>query len=62
MGNERPAISPWTVVKYALAIAGLALVVSAPNFERPWLGYIGLALIAIAFMLRFKYRVPRRPQ
>ena len=54
-------ISRWTVAKYALAIVGLALVVTAPNLGRPWLGYIGIALIVAAFLLRFKYRVPRRP-
>lgn len=55
-----PGISLWTVAKYALTVAGIALVVSAPNFGRPWLGYIGLGLIGVAFLLRFKHRVPRR--
>ena len=60
-GIGTPAgISGWTFAKYALAIAGLALVVSAPNLGWPWLGYAGLALIFIAFILRFKHRVPRR--
>lgn len=55
-----PRISPWTGIKYALALLGLALVLAAPRYDLPWLGYIGLGLIAVAFLLRFKYRVPRR--
>ena len=53
------AVSPWTVLKYALAILGLALVVSAPRTGLPWLGYVGLACIIAAFMLRLKFRVSR---
>ncbi len=53
------AVSPWTIAKYALALAGLALVVSAPRLGVPWLGYVGLACIIAAFVLRLKFRVSR---
>ena len=46
----------WTLAKYALAIAGLALVVGADRFGVRWLGYPGLALIALAFLLRYPQR------
>ena len=59
-GIGHPAgISGWTIAKYALAIAGLAMVVSSPTLGRRWLGFVGLALIIIAFVLRFKHRVSR---
>lgn len=54
-------MSPWTWAKYILAIAGLALVVTADRLGVHWLGYVGLALIVSAFLLRLKYRVPRHP-
>ena len=53
-------MSHWTYVKYALALAGLALVVSADRLNRHWLGYVGIGLILVAFLLRLIYRVPRR--
>ena len=53
-------MSHWTWVKFALALAGLALVVSAERLGRHWLGYVGIGLILAAFLLRLVYRVPRR--
>ena len=53
-------MSHWTWIKYAMALAGLALVLSADRLGHHWLGYAGLALIVGAFFLRLVYRVPRR--
>lgn len=50
----------WTVAKYALAIAGLALVLGADRVGMRWLGYPGLALIAVAFLLRYPQRRAKR--
>ena len=46
----------WLLAKYALTLAGLALVLAADRLGRPWLGYAGLALIVLAFLLRFLQR------
>lgn len=46
----------WTVAKYALALAGLALVIGADRFGVRWLGYPGLGLIVLAFLLRYAQR------
>jgi hypothetical protein len=46
----------WTLAKYALALAGIGLVLAAENVGRMWLGYVGLALIVAAFLLRFPQR------
>jgi hydrogenase/urease accessory protein HupE len=58
--NENPpTISPWSIAKYTLAVVGLALVVGADRLGRPWLGYVGLAIIIAGFLLRLKFRVSR---
>lgn len=46
----------WTVAKMALALIGVALLVLADNLGRPWIGYLGLAPIVAAFLLRFVQR------
>ena len=46
----------WLLAKYALALAGIALVVLADDAGRRWLGYVGLGLIVAAFLLRFVQR------
>ena len=46
----------WTVAKYALAVAGLVLVVGADRVGMRWLGYLGLGLILVAFLLRYPQR------
>lgn len=46
----------WTLAKYALMLAGLGLVLAADDFGRRWLGYAGLAIIVLAFLLRFLQR------
>ena len=46
----------WLLAKYALALSGLALVLLADGAGRHWLGYIGLGLVAVAFLLRFVQR------
>lgn len=46
----------WTLAKYALALAGIALVLAGDRVGRPWLGYPGLALLVAAFLLRFVQR------
>lgn len=49
-------MSGWTLAKYSLALAGVALVLAGDRFAMRWLGYPGLALIVIAFALRFVQR------
>jgi hypothetical protein len=49
-------MSGWTLAKYALALVGLALVIGGDSFGVRWLGYPGLAVIALAFLLRFPQR------
>lgn len=49
-------MTTWTMAKYALALAGLALVVLSDNLGRRWPGYIGLGLLLAAFLLRFVQR------
>ena len=46
----------WTLAKYALMLAGVALVLLAERIGHSWVGYIGLALIVGAFALRFVQR------
>ena len=50
-------MSGWSIAKYALALAGLALVLLADRVGLRWLGYGGLALIVVAFLLRFAPRL-----
>ena len=57
MRREVTDVSAWTLGKYALALAGLALVLVADQTGKKWLGYPGLGLILAAFLVRF---VPRR--
>ncbi|MEK6609633.1 MAG: hypothetical protein AABZ35_01790 [Gemmatimonadota bacterium] len=45
-----------TLAKYALALAGLALVLVADQTGKKWLGYPGLGLILAAFLVRFLQR------
>lgn len=52
-------MSGWTLAKYALALAGLALVLLADQTGKKWLGYPGLGLILAAFLVRFLQR--RKP-
>lgn len=49
-------MSGWTLAKYALALAGLALVLLADQTGKKWLGYPGLGLILAAFLVRFLQR------
>lgn len=46
----------WTLGKYALALAGICLVLTGDNLGRPWLGYVGIGLLVMAFALRFIQR------
>jgi hydrogenase/urease accessory protein HupE len=46
----------WAVAKYALALAGVALVLLADRVGVHWLSFVGLALIVVAFLLRFPQR------
>jgi hypothetical protein len=55
-------LSGWTYAKYALALAGLALVLLADNLGKKWLGYPGIGLILVAFLLRFAQRRASRPK
>jgi hypothetical protein len=49
-------VSGWLLAKYALALAGIALVLLADYAGRRWLGYAGLGLVFSAFLLRFIQR------
>lgn len=49
-------MSGWTIAKYAVAMAGIALVLAADRFGVRWLGYAGIGLIVVAFLLRFPQR------
>ncbi len=49
-------MSGWILAKYALALAGIALVLLSDRLQLPWLGYSGLAIIVAAFLLRFLQR------
>ncbi len=46
----------WTLAKYVLALAGVVLVLAGDRLGRPWIGYPGLALLIVAFLLRFLQR------
>ena len=46
----------WILAKYALTLVGIGLVLAADRFGRTWLGYAGLAIIVLAFLLRFLQR------
>ena len=52
----------WMLAKYALTLVGIGLVLAADRFGRTWLGYAGLAIIVLAFLLRFLQRRARRQQ
>jgi hypothetical protein len=49
-------MSGWTLAKYALALAGVALVITGDRTGQRWLGYPGLVLVVAAFVLRFVQR------
>ena len=46
----------WTLAKIVLALAGVALVLAGDRVGRPWIGYAGLLVIVVAFLLRFVQR------
>ena len=50
----------WTLAKYACALAGIALVLAADRSGMTWLGYVGLGLLVVAFLLRFPQRKAAR--
>lgn len=49
-------MSGWTIAKYALVLAGIALVLAADRLGVRWLGYPGVGLLVVAFLLRFPQR------
>ena len=49
-------MSGWALAKYALALAGVALVLAGDRSGMRWLGYPGLALIVAGFGVRFLQR------
>jgi hydrogenase/urease accessory protein HupE len=53
-------VNGWTIAKYLLALAGIALVVAADRHGVRWIAYPGLGLIAVGFLLRFPERRARR--
>jgi len=50
------SVNGWMLAKYALTLVGIGLVLAADHFGRRWLGYAGLAIIVLAFLLRFLQR------
>jgi hypothetical protein len=50
----------WTLAKYVLTLAGLALLFLGDSVGKPWLGYAGLGLVVVAFLLRFSQRARDR--
>ena len=55
-------MSAWSLGKYALALLGVALALLGDQVGRPWIGYVGIGLLIVAFLLRFVNRAPpRRP-
>jgi hypothetical protein len=53
-------VSGWTVAKYVLTLAGLALVFGADRLGMGWAGYPGLGLVVVAFLLRYPQRRAQR--
>ena len=53
-------LSGWTIAKYACALAGIALALLADRVRLPWLGYGGIGLIVVGFLLRFPQRRAQR--
>jgi hypothetical protein len=49
-------VNGWVLAKYALTLAGIGLVLAADRTGARWLGYTGLAIIVLAFLLRFLQR------
>lgn len=50
------------MAKYALALAGIALVLVADRVGVRWIAYPGLGLIVVGFLLRFPQRRAHRKQ
>ena len=46
----------WTLAKYVLMLAGVALILVGENLQLRWLGFAGLVPIIAAFLLRFVQR------
>lgn len=46
----------WTLAKYVLALAGVAIVLFADKYGARRIGWIGLGLVVVAFLLRFWQR------
>lgn len=46
----------WTLAKYLLALAGVAVVIGADRYGMPSVGWLGLGLILASFFLRFWQR------
>jgi len=53
-------VTGWTVAKYALGLAGIAVVLVSDRAGIRWLGYAGLGLLVVAFLLRFPQRKAMR--
>jgi len=51
----------WTLAKYLLMLGGIALVLAGESAGRRWLGFVGLGLLVVAFVLRLvqRYRARR---
>jgi len=50
----------WTLAKYLLMLGGVALVLVGESAGRRWLGFVGLGLLVVAFVLRVVQRFRAR--
>ena len=49
-------MSGWLLVKYALALGGVALLLLGDRVGMRWVSFVGLAVLIAAFSLRFIQR------
>ena len=55
-------MSGWSLAKVVLVLSGVALLLFADQREVPVLGWVGLALLVVAFLLRFWQRAKDQPR
>ena len=54
-------MNSWSFAKVVLVLAGVALLLVADRNGVPVLGWVGLGLLLVAFLLRFWQRAALRP-
>ena len=55
-------MSGWSLAKVVLVLSGVALLLFADQRGVPVLGWVGLALLVVAFLLRFWQRAKDQPR